>query len=154
MAYTHGASGYRSGCRCKICCAGNTAQQRKQRAKDITKRSNVVAMKAAQKSKSIAPVDNPSAPATASPEPKPLGDNKIAVIEELELLPKASERPSIAMQARTLARILDDPDLQPMHATTSRQLQALLAALVGPQKKSRGRLAAVQTMHMHNRKAQ
>jgi hypothetical protein len=75
-----------------------------------------------------------------------MGDNELAVIEQVERMPKAPERPSIVAQAKTLARIMDDPALRPMHATTSRQLQALLTSLDGPVRKSRGRLYAVRQM--------
>jgi len=140
MAQHGTATMYRNGCRCNDCCASNAKRGRDYRAKNPTRRGtrgarNVVAM--------------PTQP-TPQPVPQPpneLGDNEAAVIAQCEQLGKAAaEKPSLVAQAKTLARILDRPDLMPMHATTSRQLQALLASLDGPKKKSRGRLAAVQAM--------
>lgn len=126
----HGTSTeYRNGCRCAVCKAGNTQRQRDYQARRSTPASpNVVEMPGVSR---------------ATPE---IGFNEAAVIAQCENAPKAGDLPSIVAQARTLARILDDPSLMTYHATTSRQLQSLLATLQGPPKKSRGRLAAVQAM--------
>lgn len=45
----------------------------------------------------------------AAPEQACVGPNEQAVIDQCAESPKAGERPSIVMQARTLARVLDSP---------------------------------------------
>jgi hypothetical protein len=93
------------------------------------------------------PIQAASNTRSVAHSPDTLGDNEAAVIAQCENMGQvAADKPAIVSQAKTLARILDDPTLMPMHASTSRQLQALLASLDGPKKKSRGRLAAVQAM--------
>ena len=56
-------------------------------------------------------------------------------------------RPDVVAGARTMARILDDPEMSMTHATVRRQLRldmdSLRSATV---KKSKGRLAAIQRM--------
>jgi hypothetical protein len=78
--------------------------------------------------------------------PAAIGFNEAAVREQCEQSPKGSERPGTVAQAITLAKVLDTPELQTIHAQTSRQLHALLLSLDGLKKKSGGRLAAVQAM--------
>lgn len=73
-----------------------------------------------------------------------IGPNEQAVIAQCERLPKSDESPSTVMQARTLARILDCPEMSHDWPTTSRQLHALLMSMSGPRKKLNRRLAAVQ----------
>jgi hypothetical protein len=59
----------------------------------------------------------------------------------------AAEHPVRVQMALTCARILDNPDRVNLHATTVRQLEAVLDKVIsGQKKKSRGRLAVVQAM--------
>lgn len=83
---------------------------------------------------------------TTPPLPGVIGEVERQTREELELTPKAKERPSIAAQAIVLAQRLDDPAFAAVAATNSRQLQALLKELQGPKRKSGGRLHVVEAM--------
>jgi hypothetical protein len=140
MAQQHGTStAYRDGCRCPACRAGNT-----QRGRDYQARRAAT--------QNVVPIAQPKT-RTSAPPPEPLGDNELAVIAQCDQLPKAAEKQSIVAQAKALARILDNAELISMWPTTSRQLQSLLATLDGPPRKSRGRLAAVQSMVVQPRKA-
>jgi hypothetical protein len=79
---------------CAPCKAANTAQARQRKA-----RRTLVSIGAAPK------------PVPASNE---IGENEAAVIEQCANMPKAAEKPAIVAQSRTLAKILDDPVLQPI----------------------------------------
>jgi hypothetical protein len=76
------------------------------------------------------------------------GPTELAVIAQCEDNPRAAERPATVAQARTLARILDTPEMFPTHATASNSLQKLLASLDAPNRgrKSKGRLHSVIRM--------
>ena len=75
-----------------------------------------------------------------------IGENEQAVIAQCEMSKQAEVKPGIVTQARTLARILDAPELMTIWPRTSSQLQALLKELDGPRKKSSGRLIQVSAM--------
>jgi hypothetical protein len=81
-----------------------------------------------------------------------MGENEAGVREQVRYSRLAEQRPGTVAQAITLAKILDDPQMKPMHPQTSRQLHTLLTSLDGPKKKSGGRLAMVSAMS--GRKAQ
>jgi hypothetical protein len=68
------------------------------------------------------------------------------VRDELACLPKAQERLSVAAQAISIARAMDNPEMQAGLATLSRQLQSLMTELQAQRKKSRGRLHVVSKM--------
>jgi hypothetical protein len=67
-----------------------------------------------------------------------MGENESAVRAQCADAKQAEAKPGIVAQAVTLAKILDNPYLQPMHPQTSRQLEALLASLDGPKRKMKG----------------
>jgi hypothetical protein len=74
-------------------------------------------------------------------------ENESAVRAQCANSKLAEDKPGTVSQAVTLAKILDDPDLQPIHAQTSRQLHALLTSLDAPKRKMKGsHLAMVSAM--------
>jgi hypothetical protein len=76
-----------------------------------------------------------------------IGAVEQGVIDECAHFAQAVARPAMVEQARSLARILDDPRRVPLWATTSRQLTAILNDLrTSAKRKTRGRLAQVQRM--------
>lgn len=59
----------------------------------------------------------------------------------------AADNPAAVEMAKVAARILDNPDRSALHPTTFRNLDSMLQRLAAAKKtKSRGRLAAVQSM--------
>lgn len=118
---THGTSGYRQGCRCDVCKEAESARNAHYRVSGTTK-SKVLAM--------------PSQP----------GEVERAVIEEAEIHCSTGYR---VVTARTLARVLDNPNMAGVHVSTARQLVPILNAMhdSGPGKrKGSARLALVSDM--------
>lgn len=127
----HGIAAYNRGCRCDVCRAASAAARRRQRAAkpDAPKGSpNVVAL-----------------PNTGQPVHQP-GPNELAVLAEVELLPRSAERPAIVQAALTVARRLDDEAHAAMTARNAHELRDLLDQLKGPKRKSAGRLQIVSAM--------
>jgi hypothetical protein len=138
----HGDGGYRGGCRCVKCKAAHAAKARQDRARDPVARTRRSKPKIASV---VALPANPEMPDA----PTKTGRNEQAVREEVDMLERAVDRPSVVAAAITLAQRLDDPAHAAMSATNSRQLQSLMSELQAPRKKlaSRGRrLAIVQSM--------
>ncbi|WP_139797790.1 hypothetical protein [Mycobacterium noviomagense] len=84
-------------------------------------------------------------PNTGQPVQQP-GPNELAVLAEVELLPRAAEHPAIVAAAITVAQRLDDPAHAAMTARNAHELRNLLGELKGPRKKTGGRLATVSAM--------
>jgi hypothetical protein len=73
------------------------------------------------------------------------GDMERSVIEQLSAY--AKDEPVRVQMAVAAARILDNPDRVALHPPTIRQLEGIVDKLTaGKKKKSRGRLAVVQSM--------
>lgn len=145
MAEHGGATRYRDGCRCDLCRRGNAERQRTRRARDVNAHARVAANPTNVVEIKSKPTD---------PQPKTMGANEIAWLEQVELSGRAEQLPVIVSQGATLSRILDNPEMAPMHATVSRQLDALYARLQGPKKKSGGRLASISAMTTYSPRRQ
>lgn len=100
----------------------------------------------------VHPMPGPDQP---SP-PRPPGDAEPATVEdavraELDALPAATARPGLAAAALALARLLDDLDSRPHHASAAGRLATILTELRGAARTTPGkasklsRLAALQT---------
>jgi len=139
MDVPHGRRGYRRGCRCGVCRADETQRKREYRAGIPPEQRAVVRL-----------LPTTRQPAASKPKPEPeaavMGENEVAVRLQCANSLKAADQPGTVSQAITLAKILDREAFSAMHPTTSRQLQALLTSLAGPKRKSRGRLARVQSL--------
>ncbi len=120
-----GTTKYADGCRCDACKAAHAERARHDRMKNPNSRGTVTALPARDES---------------------LGDNEIAWIRQCELSVAAERNPSIVAQGRSLATLLDDPGCRAIWPATSRQLDKLRLALAGPRRKSKGRLALVESM--------
>jgi hypothetical protein len=77
-----------------------------------------------------------------------VGPVEQGVIDECAALAAAQDRPGVVMITRMMARIVDDPDCQWLHARASRELEFNMSFLrPKKQRKSRGsvvRLSAVK----------
>ena len=127
MVFPHGRpAGNARGCRCAVCRAAETARKRDYRA-----RGGAVVM-TMPKGKS-------------KPKPRGVGTVESATIAECE--PYEDDRPAMASIARTLAKLLDDPQLLGLHTQASRQLTTILNNLASSKKRKSGaRLAAVRQL--------
>lgn len=85
----------------------------------------------------------PQPAAVVDPEPGPIEQG---VLDEVKTLSAAERRPSAVQTAVRLARDLDDPRLATSHASMSRQLMAVMAALREASTHRQGRLASVAQM--------
>ena len=137
----HNISRYKRGCRCDVCRAAGTKARARQRA---TQKTHTLP-------EGLKPKPQPKVvglPSTPQPvESEAVGENEAAVRAQCGNSKRADDVPAIVSQAITLAKILDNPDLQPMHPQTSRQLASLLASLDGPKRKMKsGHLAVVSRM--------
>ncbi len=118
---THGLNGYRAGCRCAVCCSAESVRKRKQ--------------------------GTTGSGAKRSPIPlrrKFIGEAERAVIDECASAPRAQDRPTTVQQARCMARILDIPELNGLHARAASELRSLLNSL-HPEPKTKRR-ASVATL--------
>jgi hypothetical protein len=146
---THGASGYRAGCKCPVCTLAESERKRNFRAtgtgakpcgESATPNTNVTPIRQRSTGRTRT---SASGPARA---PEPIGEYEAAVREQCDSSPRRDDRPGTVAQCVAMARILDNPLLVAMHPQTSRQLHTLLTSLDGPPKKSRGHLIAIQRM--------
>lgn len=87
-------------------------------------------------------------PGTGTPE---IGPNELAVIEQCAGLLKAQANPATVMHARTLARLLDNPEVSALWPQAVRQIHVLELSLGTPKVEGRNRLAAVEAMTSRNR---
>jgi hypothetical protein len=148
---THGASGYRAGCKCTVCTLAESERKRNFRAtgtgaKQATT-ANVTPLRSNVKGRARTSARATTrAPQPPSQRPPVIGDNEAAVRAQCEGATRAADQPGTVAQAITLAKILDREDLIAMHANTSRQLHVLLQSLAGPKLKSKGKLVAIQKM--------
>jgi hypothetical protein len=82
----------------------------------------------------------------AAPVEATVGRNEAGVIAQCANSKLTETHPTTVEQCRTLARILDNQDLQNMHPATSRQLDCLLKSLDSPKRKMKSHLATVSAM--------
>lgn len=117
-----------------------------------TELTNVVQIRAAQRKRSPSPknaaAETVSTEAVAGSNEQPVvGPNEQAVIEQCAQSGMTEQRPATVMQARTMARILDDAARMHDHPKASDQLHKLLTSLDPPRKrKTSGRLSSVKAM--------
>jgi len=143
---SHGASGYRAGCRCVTCTLAESDRKRNYRAtgngaKSVSSHDNVSPIRP-----NITGKPRKSARSAGTAPETAIGDVEAGVIDECAALPATGDRPATVWCARRMAQILDQPELITLHARASRELSNILGSLRGPKKKSRGRLAAVASM--------
>lgn len=143
---------YRSGCDagpggrpCAPCREAEAAAKRRSRARrpDAPRASHAAKPNATATATNVVSLPTTHRPDAPTQE---MGPNEIATRAEIEIAPRAKDRPSLAAQAITLARTLDRPDMAAASAQLSRQLQAVLRELQPGKKKSGGRLATVSAM--------
>ena len=143
----HGLTGYRKfKCRCEVCGDANNQYNRDNYAKRSAAKnpkrpsSNVTSIKRATGHK--------VSQMTQQPTQSAIGATEATVIELEQVI--ASDAPQnlvLIQMARAMARILDDQKQIAQHATCSRQLHSIIQTLTaGTKKKSKGRLARVQSM--------
>lgn len=148
----HGLTGYRKfKCKCDVCLGANRDYNNEQREKRD---------RAANKMKPKRPTNNVRSIGEArggkvsqvtqqqdSGQPRAMGVMELAVLEETSGNPKAIEHPAMVQAALAMARVLDDPKQIAQYATCNRQLMHILEAFsAGTKKKSKGRLARVQSL--------
>lgn len=134
MKIAHGTrAGYKKGCRCEPCTAANREYFRAYRAAKCTGLATVTPLKAV------------AAQVSQETHREP-GPNELAVIEQTAQSAAAAVQPATVAMALTMARVLDDEKSRAMHPQATRQLHALLTSLAPAKRKSRGRLARVQSM--------
>lgn len=110
----------------------------------IDELTNVVSIRAAQRKRTAQPE---TTVAVADSPAEVIGANERAVIDQCALSGMTERRPATVMQARAMARILDDPDRKHDHPKASAEQHKLLESLDPPKKrKSGGRLASVKAM--------
>ncbi len=146
----HGLDGYRNyKCRCEEVCKPAQAKfMREYRAAAKAKKL------AEQAPDNVRPLRRRGRPvkvvAKSPPDEQPvIGDAEQAVIDVVAASSVAPERPDVVVQARILARLMDNPlSMGKDSATsTSRQLSKLMEQLHPAAKtKSKGRLQAVQRL--------
>lgn len=134
---THGSSGYRAGCRCATCTLAESERKRNWRA---TGRSNLVQF----------PTRAKGAALVSRPTQQLCGEVEASVLAEWASVAGAEEKRAALAMARSVARILDNPQFAGMHVQAARQLSQILESLHdsgshgrGGRRKSGGRLAAV-----------
>lgn len=136
----HGLDRYRSGCRCSVCKAANRDYMREYRAsrrglegpppQPDSPDASVMVL-----TKRVIIEDDAPGPAEES------------VLAEVEALSAAVHRPSAVQAAVRLARNLDNPRLATSHASTAKQLVAIMDALYEASASGRrGRLASVAAL--------
>lgn len=160
---THGRSGYARGCGCDVCRGAEREYQQQRKAMGLqprngrsvrdprSKQERQIEAKATKLRVINGGGDDDGEDDTQQSAPKrkgkAMGATEEAVVEECGALSIAVERPAMVMQARSLARILDDEKQIGLWPTTSRMLTQILNDLRGnSKKKSKGRLARVQGM--------
>jgi hypothetical protein len=125
--------------------AKDAARKRAERSKNCLQRQKVTRPK--QPVAKVIPL-KPVVESEPEPKPrgpKPMGENELAVMQQLS--DYAASHPSTVTQAKTIARILDNDEMIPLHPTASRQLDKLIAGLTAKRKpKARGRLSTVIAM--------
>ena len=75
-----------------------------------------------------------------------IGPNEQATVEQCGLLAKSEVNPATVQHARTLSKILDNPEMAALWPRTARDIQALLLPLDAPKTKGRKKLAAIISM--------
>jgi hypothetical protein len=85
-------------------------------------------------------------PKSERAKPAVIGAAEQAILDQAASAPKSQDLVGTVMQARILARILDDEDCKAMWPTTSRQIHTLMLSLAPPKSKSQGRLYAIRKM--------
>lgn len=146
--FPHGQAGYNHGCPCRKCCRANTekcrkarhlAAERKKAAKEKP-RDNVVQMgsRRRQFTAPLGPTESSDSRELVQGRAvwKPRGLDEIgrvekSVIDQFSNSEVAQDLPSMVMNARTIARVLDDQRQMSQHATASRQLQSIIKELTG-----------------------
>lgn len=142
---SHGASGYRGGCRCQKCRSAESARQRRFRARNPNAQIRGVP-------RVVALPSIPQQAQAGSQGPGP-GEVEQATREQLAGMPKAAERQGEARAAIRLAQLLDDPAYFALSAQNANKLHMILTSLGTPKRKARSRLAAVESMTSRTRKA-
>ena len=143
----HGLTGYRKfKCHCEVCRDANNQYNRdnyakRSAAKKPKRASNVTSINRASGKTKVSQM-------TQQPIQSAIGATEATVIELEQVI--ASDAPQnlvLIQMARAMARILDDQKQIAQHATCSRQLHSIIQTLTaGTKKKSKGRLARVQSM--------
>jgi hypothetical protein len=136
---------YRQGCKCDPCRAANAEYQRcfKLGLKPVGNVSPIRGRKpSAQAAAQRAQEKSGPSPRVRSGS---VGEVERAVRGQLKDF--AADNPTQVEMAIVAAKILDNPERVALHPTTIRQLGQIVEGLTaGKKKKSRGRLAAVQSM--------
>lgn len=154
-----GIDGYRAyKCRCdEGCKAANTkyGRDRRARIKEEQQRAdetpdNVRPLRRSDPMKTVVGGDALNGRAQSPEQPRPLGEPgevEKSVINVCVANSVADDRPDLVTQARTLARLMDNPEREREWTPASKQLSNLMAQLCPVTKtKSRGRLVAIKKM--------
>jgi hypothetical protein len=154
--FPHGTiAGYRRGCKCDECRGANSLYQRNFRKGKV---GNKNAPRSA-KHTPAAKLDNVSqlirrGETNDSPTVHGPGPNELALIADADSFADVPGKQILIEQGKTLCRILDNPREVGQHATASRGLMALIAALSAgarSKRKTGTRLATVSQLSKHRR---
>jgi len=138
---------YAEGCRCDSCKAAQAKYVRGWKDRKRIEQATGISTKRIERANGTVVLMTGERAKPIEPQVNPPGLVELAVIEECSGLSIAAERPALVETARTMARILDNPNQLALHPTTSRQLTSILNDLRGQSKKrTRSRLASVQRM--------
>lgn len=143
MAASHGTrSRYNAGCKCDACRkAENDYRKRRRRSKRAEERGVKLVVTPQADDREAVPEPERKLPASAG-----TGSVERALMEQVEGLAGAEDRPGEVAVVRALGRILDDPLAISQHPAASARVLDYMAKLERGGKKRRGKLAAVRDM--------